>query len=59
MMKVVQRAAYKKIKIEDIKDVEVKVDLNFVYSNWHGTCDPSALKNVFKGTTFQEFTRWL
>ena len=58
-MKVVQRAAYKKIKIEDIKDVEVKVDLNFVYSNWHGTCDPSALKNVFKGTTFQEFTRWL
>ena len=58
MMKVVRRAAYEKIKIEDIKDVKVKVDLDFVYSNWHGTSDPLALKNVSKGTTFQEFAGW-
>ena len=57
-MKVVRRAAYEKIKIEDIKDVKVKFDLDFVYSNWHGTSDHSALKNVSKGTTFQEFARW-
>ena len=58
-MKVVLRAAYEKIKIKDIEDVKVMVDLDFVYSNWHDTCDPSALQNVSKGTTFQEFAGWL
>ena len=58
-MKVVWRAAYEKIKIEDIKDVKVKVDLDFVYNNWHDTCNPLALKNVSKWTTFQEFVGWL
>ena len=48
-MKVVRRAAYEKIKIEDIKDVKVKFDLDFVYSNWHSTCDPSHTRMCPKG----------
>ena len=46
-------------QIEDIKDVKIKIDLDFVYSNWHGTCDPPSFKNVSLGTTFKEFTGWL
>ena len=54
MMKVFQGVAYREIKIEDIKDVKIKIDLDFVYSNQHGTCDPSALKSVSQRTTFKE-----
>ena len=54
MMKVFQGVAYQEIKIEDIKDVKIKIDLDFVYSNQHGTCDPSALKSVSQRTTFKE-----
>ena len=58
-MKVVWRLAYEKIKIEDIKDVKVKVDLDFVYYDWYSTCDPPAFKNLSLGATFKELAGWL
>ena len=58
-MKVLQGVAYQEIKIEDVKDMKVKVDLDFVYYDWYGTCDPLAFKNLSLGTTFKELVGWL
>ena len=46
--------AYKKLKVEDSKDVEIKVNLGFVNFNWQIPDDPTTLKNESRGT-FEKF----
>ena len=36
MEKIAQRVTYEKLKFKDGKDVEIYVNLIFIYFNWHG-----------------------
>ena len=56
-MKVIQGVAYQEIKIEDVKDVKVKVNLNFVYCDWYGTCDPPGIRECIQMDNFQKACR--
>ena len=53
-MNVFQGVAYEEIKIEDIKDVKVQVDLDFVYCDWHDTCDPKGQLSKILPDGFRE-----
>ena len=54
LKKFVQRMAYEKLKFKDGIDMEVKVNLIFIYFHLHGPSNPTTLKDVSR-RTFEEF----
>jgi hypothetical protein len=43
--KIVQGVAYKKLKLEDGKDMEINVNLVFIYFNGHGPGNSTTFKD--------------
>ena len=52
--KIFKRVAYKKIKIKNGKEVEVQMNLGFLYFEWHGPSNPTTLEDE-SWWTFEEF----
>ena len=57
MEKIVQGVAYEKLKLEDGKDMEIYVNLIFVYFNVYDPGNSTTFKDKSRGT-FEKFVGW-